>query len=84
MMNGTKKLILNKEILEEIFAKILCNRRFYNYFYDNVNIDKSIEKFMLSGRQQLHIALNYFRQIDQVKVFHHKMVGVSNIFLGLF
>uniref|UniRef100_A0A914PUP3 Uncharacterized protein n=1 Tax=Panagrolaimus davidi TaxID=227884 RepID=A0A914PUP3_9BILA len=64
---SNKKPILNLSRLEWEFAELLKNSRYSG------QMNKVIERFMLSGSQQYICALNYFLLIDKVIVFEERM-----------
>uniref|UniRef100_A0A914PYJ6 Uncharacterized protein n=1 Tax=Panagrolaimus davidi TaxID=227884 RepID=A0A914PYJ6_9BILA len=67
MIEINKKPILNPSRLEWEFAQLLRNSKYGG------QMNKNIERFMLSGSQQYACALNYFRLIDEVIVFEDRM-----------
>uniref|UniRef100_A0AC35FUW5 Uncharacterized protein n=1 Tax=Panagrolaimus sp. PS1159 TaxID=55785 RepID=A0AC35FUW5_9BILA len=71
-----KKPILNREILEEIFVKIMTGNSYMCSWSDSRK-EKNIEIFMASGRQPFNIALNYFTRVNRVEI------GSNIIFLHM-
>uniref|UniRef100_A0AC34G578 Uncharacterized protein n=1 Tax=Panagrolaimus sp. ES5 TaxID=591445 RepID=A0AC34G578_9BILA len=62
-----KKLILHREILEDVFLEIIQTGPYGHYSHFSKS-SANIEKFMLSGVLPFEVALAFFRKTQKVEL----------------